>query len=303
MLGIGKRSPKPAASLADGNGAVIDKGSARAYCAGLVQACDADAFMTAMLASEPGRGDLLALYAFDAELARVAKLVSEPSLGALRLAWWRDALAGLYEGRPPEHPLLAALAQAIARTGLTHDDLDDMIAARECDLGDTPPADSDALLHHVGRTSGTLLAQAALVLGGDATAARAARHVGIGWGLATLLRVIPRHAARGRGLLPADMMRAAGLMSMDLAVPAQRTALAGVVSELADLAVRHLALARANLKRPPRALLPALLPGALAESYLAALRRARFDPFGANFERGALARRIKVLLRLAQCRF
>jgi len=259
--------------------------------------------MTAALAPEPARSDLLALHAFHSELARVPELVSEPALGSIRLAWWREALAGLYNGHPPEHPVLAALARARTRTELARDMLEDMIAARALDLDESPPADNEALLHYVGGTSGALAALAATVLGADARQARAARHVGIGWGLAGLLRGLPAKASRGCSLVPADLLRAAGIPPSELSHAAHRAALAGVVTEIVGLARAHLALARARLDPPPRTLLPALLLGSLAGSYLRTLRRARFDPFAANYERAALVRRIKVLARRAQGRF
>ena len=54
---------------------------------------DPDRALAALFAPRETRADLLALYAFNVELARIAEQVTEPELGAIRLQWWREALA------------------------------------------------------------------------------------------------------------------------------------------------------------------------------------------------------------------
>ena len=71
----------------------------------IVRAADRDRYISALLAPADRRLDLMTLYAFDAELARIATTVSEPLLGEIRLQWWRDALAPLLTdaGRAATH--------------------------------------------------------------------------------------------------------------------------------------------------------------------------------------------------------
>ena len=57
-----------------------------------VRAHNPDRYLTALMAPRRVRGSLMALYAFNAELARIPALVSEPALGEIRLQWWRDAV-------------------------------------------------------------------------------------------------------------------------------------------------------------------------------------------------------------------
>lgn len=60
-----------------------------------------------------------AINLFDAELARVSVEAKEPTLAAIRLAWWRERLEGLADGRsPPAQPLLQALATVRERVRL-----------------------------------------------------------------------------------------------------------------------------------------------------------------------------------------
>lgn len=51
-----------------------------------------------------------ALFLLDSQLGRIALSSREPALAQLKLAWWRDACAGLSEGA--DHPILQRLAQA-----------------------------------------------------------------------------------------------------------------------------------------------------------------------------------------------
>src|SRR4051812_38053342 len=62
------------------------------------------------------RADVIAIYAFDHELARAPRVASNPLLGEMRLTWWREALEEIFEDRPVrQHPAAQALAGAVAR--------------------------------------------------------------------------------------------------------------------------------------------------------------------------------------------
>ena len=55
------------------------------------------------------RGALLGLLALDTRLSGIVRAAHEPMLAQLRLAWWREALAGTGAQRPGGEPLLAVL--------------------------------------------------------------------------------------------------------------------------------------------------------------------------------------------------
>src|SRR5882672_3615387 len=63
------------------------------YVLDLVRSADRDRFLAALFAPEPARIDLLALLAFDHELARTRLVTREPMLARIRLEWWREAVA------------------------------------------------------------------------------------------------------------------------------------------------------------------------------------------------------------------
>ena len=58
-----------------------------AYCVEAVRRGDPDRHMTAMMAPAAVRRDLMAVYAFNLELARIPDTVREPLIGQMRLTW------------------------------------------------------------------------------------------------------------------------------------------------------------------------------------------------------------------------
>jgi phytoene synthase len=176
----------------------------------LVRRVDPDRWMSSRFAADPdARADLIALYAFDHELARAPRVASNPLIGEIRLTWWREALDEIFEGRPVRHhPTAQALARAVARRGLARASLESMIDARYRELDATPMDEKEALAW--ARDTGGLAAEiAASILspGGDAGPARAA---GTAWALGrrsaeapALKPVFERALAAARGAVKA----------------------------------------------------------------------------------------------------
>lgn len=128
----------------------------------LVRRFDPDRWLASRFITDAqARADVIALYAFDYELSRVAKVTSQAIMGEIRLTWWADAIAEIFEGRPVRrHPVTLALAEAIARHGLRREPFDAVIDAYFPEL-DGQPADAKAAAYAV-----MSLAQA--ILGGRA---------------------------------------------------------------------------------------------------------------------------------------
>lgn len=70
---------------------------------------DRERWLACLYAAAPARPGLVALFALDAELAQVVASSSDPLLGEIKLAWWRDRLTELDTGPAPAQPLLQAL--------------------------------------------------------------------------------------------------------------------------------------------------------------------------------------------------
>jgi NADH dehydrogenase [ubiquinone] 1 alpha subcomplex assembly factor 6 len=248
----------------------------------LVQRHDRDRFLTTLFAPAERRDDLLALYAFNHEVAKTREIVSEAALGRIRLQWWRESIAGIYAGEPPRrHEVVAPLATAVHRHRLPRESFERLIDARERDLDDAPPESLAGLERYVDATSGALVALALTILGSEGKAASSAAHaVGVVYGLAGLLRAIPFHARARRLYLPHDISAAAGLRpEHGLFELRSSPELRRVVGQVAEFAATHLAPAEAAAAELPRTAFPALLPAVLGRADLARMRRARYDPF------------------------
>jgi NADH dehydrogenase [ubiquinone] 1 alpha subcomplex assembly factor 6 len=247
----------------------------------LVRRHDRDRFQTVLFAPAARREALFTLYAFNYEIARVRESVHEPMLGQIRLQWWREAIEAAYRGAAPRrHEVVEPLSAAIATRGLGRERFDRLIDARERDLDAAPPASLAALEAYAEGTSAALIELALEALDAAAPASlTAARHVGVAYALAGLLRAMPVHAGTGRSFIPDDIATEAGLDPRDYAALRPTPALRRVAEVMAGAATGHLVAARELRGDVPRAALPALLPARIADTALRRLEQAGFDPF------------------------
>ena len=252
------------------------------YIAALVKREDHDRFLTAVFAPERAREGVMALYAFNAEVAKVRESVSENLIGQMKLQWWRDVIAAVYEGGkvPQGNPVVQALAGTIAAHHLSRALFDTLLDARTRDVADDSPQDVTELEGYAEGTSAslTLLVLEVLEVRGEVSKT-AGRHVGIAWALTGLLRAVLFHARANRFLMPQDLMAAENLTSHDLQERRNADKIAVVVEQIARTTRVHLDQARAHTKHVDRKALPALLPATLADQSLKGLERRRFDVF------------------------
>jgi phytoene synthase len=100
-----------------------------------------DCYLATLFAPAEKRRSLIALYAFDNELARIPRIVSEPMAGLVRLQWWDDMIDGLQRGRSVGHPVVAELMHAVTIDGLDAQDLKRLIDGRRQPFeADQPPS-------------------------------------------------------------------------------------------------------------------------------------------------------------------
>lgn len=111
-----------------------------------VRTADPDRWLSSRFVSDPqARRDLIALYAFEAEVGAIRHRVSQPLLAEMRLAWWAEQMDGVFDGQPRKgHPVLEALSQVAGRRPLSRSVLDGVIEARIAQAHGEP-ADLEAL--------------------------------------------------------------------------------------------------------------------------------------------------------------
>nr|WP_243446053.1 squalene/phytoene synthase family protein [Polymorphobacter fuscus] len=173
---------------------------------------DRDRYLSILYAPEPVRPALFALHGLDLEMAHVVAGTTDPMIGAIRLAWWREALEGLDDGVVPAQPLLQLTASAVLPRGIGGKALA-TIEDRWLEMIDSAAVPA---AHVAGGAA--LFGWAATLLGGDpALGAR----LGTAWTLGDdsalprvpallrpllgLARLSARDAARARAGKPAEM--------------------------------------------------------------------------------------------------
>ena len=93
--------------------------------------------------------------------------MSEPTLGLIRLQWWRDEITNIYAGKPhAASEVLSALSDVITVHGLTQEMLFDMVAPYDDELrAPEPPKTVEAVLDILSAMHTPVLKVAAFITG------------------------------------------------------------------------------------------------------------------------------------------
>lgn len=238
---------------------------------------DEDRWLASRFAPADVRARLIGIYAVNDEIARTAEVVTQPGIGDIRLAWWREALAEVAAGATPRaHPALQAYAEAAQHASLPHAAAERLIAARARDFDAAPFATWADVDAYLDATAGGVIRLAIAACGGSPEAHEAfTREAGVAWGGVGLLRAEGFWRARGRTWAPRE---------------------GGAAEELRARARASLDRARRQAPVLPSSLFPAVGYLALAPRYLSALERGRS-------EQPLLARQFKLIAVAATGRF
>jgi phytoene synthase len=221
---------------------------------------DRDAWLASLFAPAASRRHVQALYAFAREIARVPDIVSQPTLGEIRLQWWIEALEGARAGEAASHPVASAVLDTIRAFQLPSQALVALVEARRFDLYADPMPSLNDLEGYCGETHGALMRLASMVIAGrDPQGAAAAGHAGVALGIVRILGRLPAQAARSQCFLPRDLLSRHGALPEAVA--------AGVTADAMDREARV-----------------ALLPVAVVEPILRRMEARGFDPFRDNAE-------------------
>ncbi len=278
------------------------RGEELSACGRIVRENDPDRFFCTLFAPSAKREPLFALYAFNHELARAREAVSEPALGGIRLRWWREALDGVETGAPRRHDVVEALAGTWPLFDRSL--LDAMIDARAADMAPEPPATLDDLADRGARAVGSLMRQAARLMGGEGDRIETVcGDAGRAAALGGMLRSTDAWAARGRTALPAELLEPLRLRPRDILRREHNDRISKAVRKVVERADLHLKRARAARRGVPKQVLPAMLPLAFAARDLATLRHNGYNPFDAAYLSGGGGRQLAVLWRMLLGRY
>ena len=210
------------------------------HCATLVREHDFARYASTLFVPTASRRALLALYAFNLDIARIPDQVSQPLPGEIRLQWWTDLLEGLDHGGVEGHPVAAELLRAIREHALPPGPLLRLIEARKFDLYNDPMPTLVALETFCDDTVATLFTTAAGVLAPISDqVGHVARHAGIAQGIVRALARLPRDASRRQLYLPEEILTQHGVTDEKVFAAKASPALAAVCAQLLAEARTH----------------------------------------------------------------
>jgi phytoene/squalene synthetase len=95
-----------------------------------LRARDLPSYSALAHAPTKARPGILALRAFNVEIAAVRDAVRDAQHGRMRIQWWRDTLDATFAGRPPALPVALALAPVIQKYSLERATFEKYLDAR-----------------------------------------------------------------------------------------------------------------------------------------------------------------------------
>jgi len=251
-----------------------------------VRRLDVDRYLSTLFVPSERQHHIFALYAFNAEIARVRSAVSDPLPGEIRYQWWRDFLNGECHGDAHQNPIALALAATIAECNLPRKPFLDLIEARTFDLYDDPMPTWLDCEGYCGETSSALIRLASLALSGgeDLGGAMAAGHAGVAFALTGLLRAFPWTSRRGQVFLPKELFSAHGVELQDIRQGKPSDGLRAALAETRMRAMDHLKRTRDAILSVPAKVRPAFYPVCFVEPYLKAMAEPEYDPFRSSID-------------------
>ena len=266
--------------------------------AAAVRAHDWPRHIAIQFAPESKRGDLTALFVFNAEIDRITRNASDPLPGEIRLQWWREVLNGEREGEARRHPLASVLLDVIHQHDLPLGTFGRFLEAKTFALYHDAFPDTHSFEAWCGETEGALLQMAALILDpvGAANASDASGHGSIVLATGSIFSQLPRMRAKGQCWLPADLLSACGLTREAFFEGNDSAAMANAMSAMAEQGLKHFRMYSETVKRLPKSLRPAYLP---VHAGLVALERVANKP-GDVFADGVSVSNLRKFLSMAR---
>ncbi|HEY0219787.1 MAG TPA: phytoene/squalene synthase family protein [Afipia sp.] len=249
------------------------------FCASLVRDRDFPRYAATLFAPQDKRRALLALFAFNAEIAHVRDHVSQPLPGEIRLQWWSDLIDGHDHGDVSGNPVAAELMRTVTAYGLPRETLHKLVEAHIFDVYDDPMPTRQALETYCRETSSALFSLSARILGAQGDECEhAARHAGLAQGLSDVIAWLPLHAARRQLYLPRDLLDVHGTTEADIFAGRMTPMLGDVIQNLRAQAMSCMDVAGDLLASVPENVLPAFLPLALVRRFLSKPAVNAFEP-------------------------
>ncbi|KAK7210654.1 hypothetical protein V2G26_017832 [Clonostachys chloroleuca] len=254
-----------------------DIASARNYCLKQLQTSDYDAHLIRRFVPPPIQDAYAALRALNLELVRLPEIVSNPTIGLMRMKFWQESLDKTFAGQPPREPICILLDKGLQdlekRAGSATKKsikywVSRLIKTREKHMDNRPFTSLASLEDYGENTYATLMyATLAMMPLRSMHVDHLASHIGKACGIVAVLRGIPVLAAPAQPvqtpsgfdaptthkpslLLPLDIMAEEGVKEEEVFRQGPNApGLQEAVFKVATRANDHLITAREMLKR------------------------------------------------------
>ncbi|CAH0036551.1 unnamed protein product [Clonostachys solani] len=254
-----------------------DIASARNYCLKQLQTSDYDAHLIRRFVPPPVQDAYAALRALNLELVRLPEIVSNPTIGLMRMKFWQESLDKTFAGQPPREPICILLDKSLQdlekRAGSATKKsikywVSRLIKTREKHMDNRPFTSLASLEDYGENTYATLMyATLAMMPLRSMHVDHLASHIGKACGIVAVLRGIPVLAAPAQPvqtpsgfdaptthkpslLLPLDIMAEEGVKEEEVFRQGPNApGLQEAVFKVATRANDHLITAREMLKR------------------------------------------------------
>ena len=211
------------------------------------------------------RQAMFEIYAFCRQVDDIADSSGPRRERREELDRWRADVDALYAGKPVSRT--RGLLAPVRRFGLRREDFHAVIDGMEMDVvADIRAPDEATLEAYCDRVASAVGRLSVRVFGMDERDGIAlAHHLGRALQLTNILRDLDEDAAFGRLYLPAEALRAAGIVAADPATVLTSPALGEVCARVVERARGHFAQAEEVMARSPRRAVRA--PRIMAEAY------------------------------------
>ncbi|CRK12976.1 hypothetical protein BN1723_009886 [Verticillium longisporum] len=206
LLSHGLRRLRPVQVRSGTRGIVTaaDVDKARKYCQRQLQHSDYDAHLIQRTLPTHVRDAYLALRTLNLELVRLPEVVTNPTIGAMRMQFWRESIDKTFAGNPPAEPTCVLLHEAVtslqsrgggsSRAAATQMKfwIQRVIRTRERHMDNRPFATLASLEEYAENTYATLMyATLAALPVQSVHADHLASHIGKAAGIVAVLRGVP----------------------------------------------------------------------------------------------------------------
>lgn len=186
------------------------------YCEDVCRRAGSSFTLSFRLLSPPRRQAMTALYAFCRAVDDVVDDIRDPVPAFTVLNWWRDEISRLYAGAP-RHPVTQALLPAVTTFALPRAHFEAVLDGMAMDLQHAGFADFASLQHYCHQVAGVVGLLSARIFGYTEPDTEVyADRLGLALQLTNIIRDVGEDAMRGRIYLPADELRACGVLPDDI---------------------------------------------------------------------------------------